>query len=311
LTGDPVGGSWRFIANPTSCPATPATITATGTTYGADGSNASTGAPVPAKSVDYPVTNCSNTSFKPAIASEFFQADPLDGSTYDFNDPGASVATVGSNLATNDSLNYTRMGRYGFGTSVFNAYTGRRIKNVWIQLPDSSGFYYDPSFGSASQKCTGTGVTATSVWQAVCPASGIAQVGSISIASPLFSEPLVGKVSLITKTVPYLGIDVNPAIPGNPAGVTLRFLVIPNYEGPTNRTVFRLSYLPDLPLSFDLDLSGATARAGGLLSSLIFGTVDEGDPTCVPTSSVRAEFTSSNSEATPSIRSQDTTLGPC
>lgn len=298
LTGDPAGGSWRFIANPTTCPAAAAQLVVSGTTYGTDGSNLSSGSAIPASSVNYPVTACATTTFKPTIASEFFQTDPLDGSTYDPSNPSASLRGLTSSFSTRDSLEGTRTGDFGFIASVFTPWSGRRLKDAQIALPISGGVSYGPVLGTGAQRCTGTGVSATALWAGACPTNGIAQVGSFSISSPLWPEPLVGKLSVVSKApIPWFGIDINPSIPGNPPGVTLRFLIVHNYEGTPGRTTFRLANLPDLPMYFDLDFSGLEARAGGLLSSLIFNAMDEGDQYCVSADSVRAEFTSVANDA--------------
>jgi hypothetical protein len=329
LLADPPGGTYPLLTNPTSCPATPAQFVGTGGTYGTDGLDTSNGPAAPPVNVNYPVTGCSALPFQPQISQEFYAWDPIDGSGADYTAP--NVQNVGSTLFANDSMNFTRLGEFGVKANVTLAEGSRMIKDISSYQPAGVGANL-PAFGSSAQKCTGTGVTSTAIWPGSCPASGIAEVGYMTITTPLLDQPLVGRVKGITKTpIPWLGIEIAKNATwgaNNPQGVTLRFLGTTNLEDPPNcsataaphctgpgHVVVRFNGLPDVPLtSAVLDMGGSQARLGGTLSSLLLTTPDEGDPDCITNDAAITTFTPQGSTpggADDVTRQQDTTLTQC
>ncbi|MBI2690793.1 MAG: hypothetical protein HYX29_02425, partial [Solirubrobacterales bacterium] len=185
LQGDPPGGTYPLLTNPTSCPGTPVNFSGIGTTYGTDGLDTSSGPAVPQVLVPYPVTGCASLPFQPQINMEYFGWDPIDGSTADYSAP--VVQSVGSALYSNDSLNFTRLGEFGVEAAMTLPSGSKMIKDITSYQPAGVGANL-PAFGSAAQKCTGTGVTATAIWPGTCPASGIAEVGYMTITTPLLDQ---------------------------------------------------------------------------------------------------------------------------
>lgn len=329
LQGDPPGGSYPLLTNPTSCPATPAQFQGVGATYGADGLDASNGPAVPQVNVNYPVTGCSSLPFNPQINEEFFAWDPVDGSAADYTAP--VVQSVGSTLFSNDSATNTRLGEFGVKADMTLPAGSKMIKDITSFLPAGIGANL-PAFGSAAAKCTGSGVTTTVIWPGTCPASGIAEIGYMTINTPLLDHPLVGRVKAIGKTpIPWLGIDIQKNATwgvNNPTGVSLRLLGFTNLEDPAGcsataaphctgagHVVVRFTGLPDVPLSSaTLDMSGADARPLGTLSPLLLISPDQGDPDCITNDAAITTFTPQGS--TPGspddvTRQQNTTLTQC
>ena len=330
LQGDPAGGSHPLLTNPTSCPATPATFVGSGVTYGTDGLDSSSGPAFPSVTVPYPVTGCNTLPFNPTINQDFYAWDPIDGSAAD---PAAPVVqNIGSSLFTNDAIGGTRLAEFGVDTQVSLSAGSKAIQDIAAYEPAGLGVNL-PAFGSSAQKCSGSGASPITVWTGGgCPASGVAEIGYMTIDTPLLDEPLVGRVKALGKTpIPWLGVEIaHNATWGatNPVGVTLRFTGQTNLEDPpgctpagiphcTDSGHIKVSFtgLPDVPLtSAELDLSGQEARPLGLLSSLLLIGPDEGDPACVENDGVTTFFTPQGSTpggADDVVRIQDTTISDC
>jgi hypothetical protein len=332
LQGDPAGGTYPLLTNPTTCPDTPAQFTGSGTTYGTDGDDGSDGPPVADVAVEYPVSDCASLEFDPQLTQEFFMPDPVDGSTYDANDPAPSLANVGSALTSN------RTGyRKGQAGTLANldlgapSQTARRagVASTVVYMPTSIGANL-PAFGDQQvDACPGGAADYTTIFDpSACPAS--AKIGTIAIDTPLLADPLIGNVYAINKTpIPWIGIDINPLTgPNNPAGVSMRLTGLTNttpYPGCSttgapwcgNRVQITLSHLPDVPMTHvKLDMSGRTARppapsTGNPLPSLPLITADGGDAGCKPDDQIISEITPGAIELSQLTRTQDTTMSYC
>ena len=306
LQGDPAGGTYPLITNPTSCPATPAAFVGSGTTYGADGLDSSSGPAIPPVTVPYPVTGCGSLPFAPTLVQDFYAWDPIDGSAAD---PAAPVVqNIGSALFSNDVDNGTRLAEFGTLATSTLAEGSKMIKDIVNYQPASLGANLS-AFGSAAQKCTGAGASPTTIWTGACPVSGIAEIGYMTIDTPLLEDPLVGRIKAINKTpIPWLGIEIaRNATWGatNPIGVTLRLTGVTDLQDPPNCTPtgvphctdaghikITFSGLPDVPLTGAvLDLSGEEARPLGTLSPLLIIGPDQGDPGCIPNDAAQTAFT--------------------
>ncbi|MGH2958283.1 MAG: hypothetical protein ACRDKE_01655 [Solirubrobacterales bacterium] len=337
LQGDPAGGTYPLLTNPTTCPATPAQFKGAGTTYADPNDDGSEGPPVPDVYIDYPVTGCSTLEFDPQVNQEFFMPSPIDGSTYDPTNPGPSLASVGSALTSNRP-GYRKGQAGSVATLSMGApsETARRasIKDTVVYMPTSIGANL-PAFGDASDMCPGGAADESSIFDpSVCPA--IALVGTIAIDTPLLEDDLIGNVYAINKTpIPWIGIDINPMVtPTNPVGLTLRLTGITdtaNYpscsttEAPWcgNRVKITLANLPDVPMNgVALDLSGRTARpvreftndggpAGESLPTLPLITADAGDTGCRANDQIISEFNAASPEVANDTVVQDTTMSFC
>ncbi|MGH2958282.1 MAG: hypothetical protein ACRDKE_01650, partial [Solirubrobacterales bacterium] len=331
LEGNPAGGTYPLLTNPTTCPDPVAQFSGEGTTYGADGDDGSDGPAVAPITVDYPITDCDTLEFDPQINQEFFMPDPVDGSTYDPTNPGPSLTSVGSALTSNRA-GY-RKGQAGtVATLDMGALseTARRaaIRNTEVYLPTSVGANL-PAFGGVPDMCPGGSADEVSVFDpSACPA--IAKVGKISIQTPLLDDPLIGDVYAINKTpIPWIGIDINPGVAStNPVGVTIRLTGITKTDPLPGcnaaaapwcgtRVVIQLSNLPDVPMTnVVLDMSGREARPtrdsdGSSLATLPLITADGGDTGCRPNDQIISNFSAGALEVAPVQRAQDTTMSYC
>ncbi|MBJ7459330.1 MAG: hypothetical protein JHD02_09105, partial [Thermoleophilaceae bacterium] len=337
LQGDPAGGTFPLLTNPTTCPETPAQFRGVGTTYADPNDDASEGPAIPEVSVDYPVTGCSTLEFDPQVNQEFYMPTPIDGSTYDPTDPAPHLVNVGSSLTSNRP-GY-RKGQAGsvatlsMGTP---SETARRaaIQNTVVYMPTSVGANL-PAFGDTADMCPGSAADASSVFDpSSCPA--IALVGTIAIDTPLLEDDLIGNVYGINKTpIPWIGIDINPDVaPTNPVGLTLRLTGVTDTASyPScnvsaapwcgNRVKITLANLPDVPMNgVVIDLSGRTARpvrtvanpagaAGDSLATLPLITADGGDTGCRPSDQIISEFSAGAPEVADDVVTQDTTTSFC
>ena len=149
----------------------------------------------------------------------------------------------------------------------------------------------------------------TTIWTGACPVSGIAEIGYMTIDTPLLDDPLVGRIKAIGKTpIPWFGIEIaRNATWGanNPIGVTLRLTGQTDLQDPPSCTPtgiphctdaghIKISFsgLPDVPLTNAvLDLSGTQARPLGTFSPLLIIGPDQGDPACIPNDAAVTTFT--------------------
>jgi hypothetical protein len=173
-----------LLTNPSSCPVSPAQVTAvfnSATTLGVGN--------VPSTPVPYPVTGCANVQFNPTITLT----------------PSSVAAGTTSGLTSEVTL------------PADNA----TLKQVTVALPHFGANF--PSFGDAADQCPSSSwPTVSSVFDpSNCPAQ--AKVGTVTLTTPLLPSQVHGYVYLINKSpLPFLGIDINPSIPGNTEQVTLR-----------------------------------------------------------------------------------------
>lgn len=239
-----------FLTNPSSCPTSPAQATgkfSTSTTY-VDGA-ATSAAPI-----DYPVTGCDNVSFDPAISYSI--ANPTAGGT--------------TGLTTDISV--------PFGSAT--------LSQINVAFPSSFGANY-PAFGSMStapdrdmcESGTAPNNSTFNPTPADCPES--AKIGSVALTTPLIDGTINGDVYLIEKIpLPWLGIDINPSISGNPKGITLRMVgttLLPfldpacddNLIFCQSRITASFANIPDAPVSdIELDLNKPDRQKNNGLGTL-------------------------------------------
>lgn len=151
-----------------------------------------------------------------------------------------------------------------------------------------------PSFGVPADQCPAAAApTPESVFDpTVCPSQAI--VGSMTINTPLLTDPLEGTVYLIEKSpIPWLGVAFEQdGISVRLTGVTSTPKVNPACNpvftpgGCPTRISILFNNVPDVPVSsIFLDLNGPD-RAGtnGTLSGKILQVVSPTDSSCVPSS---------------------------
>ncbi|MBJ7355206.1 MAG: hypothetical protein JHC98_10320 [Thermoleophilaceae bacterium] len=324
LLGDPPGGTFPLITNPTTC--TAHSFEGDGTTWSSDGQGGD-GPAVPHVSVDYPVTDCGTLEFNPVLNQEFFMPDPIDGSTYDPLDPSTNVSSVGTALESN--LSGFRKGSAGTIATLTNgefSTTARRaaMRETTVLQPQGTGATFAALSGPGST-CPGGAASATGLFD-VGQCSPGAQVGTISISTPLLEQPLEGTVWFINNTpLPWLGIYISPDTgANNPAGVYLNLTArtdldcaadAPQCSDATYKRVkITLENLPDVPMdSATLDLSGRTPRSldnnGAPIETLVLAMPDAGSTACRPSDNIYSTMLSGSGATTSAAL--PTTMGHC
>lgn len=325
LDGDPEGGIYPLITNPTTCDAH--SFEGEGGTWSADGQGGD-GPDVPAVSVDYPVDECEGLNFDPQFEQSYTATDPISGIGVDWSDP--SIENVGTSLES--KLVGFRSGIAGTVATVdlgepYDA-TERRaaMRNMTVIQSHGMGANYDAFAGDDGQ-CPGDASSTTGIFTIdQCPAA--ARVGSVQINTPLLHHPLVGDVYLIRNNpLPWLGIHIDDTTNPdgtNPFGVELNFTLLTDLncvdlEGEActaslKRVLVFANNLPDVPMdSIVLDLSGTTARAatsgGDYLQTLILATPGVNTGSCIPTDAVYATIISGSGSS--AARQQPVSMGHC
>ncbi|MBJ7355204.1 MAG: hypothetical protein JHC98_10310 [Thermoleophilaceae bacterium] len=324
LLGDPPGGTYPLITNPTTCD--DHYFVGTGTTWSEDGFGGD-GPAIPEVFVPYPVTDCDTLEFNPQLSQDFFMTDPPNGSTYDPLDPGSSVVNVGQALRTN--LAGFRFGVAGTVATLTNgtpSTTARRaaVRETKVLQPQGTGANFAALAGNGAT-CPGSSASPTGIFD-VTQCSPGAQVGTVSIATPLLESPLVGSVWLISNTpLPWLGVYVSPDTDANnPAGVYLSLTArtdlncadtAPQCTDATyKRVTITLENLPDVPVdSVTLDLSGRTARAlnndGEASPGLLVAMPDQGSASCLASDHIYSTMVSGGGVVANGL--QPTTMSGC
>ena len=152
--------------------------------------------------VDYLIDNCESVLYEPTL--DVSLSNPVAGASTGFP-PSMSVPD-------------------GHGT----------LRSLQVRLPSYVALNF-PSFGVASDMCSGnddgsgaannespegTFPAYYSFDSSTCPPQS--RVGTATLTTPLLDQPLTAYVYLIDKApVPWLGLEVDPSIPGNPQGVKL------------------------------------------------------------------------------------------
>lgn len=271
-----------LLTNPSVCGSY--AVTADATPYGGGSSQE--------LSDDYDVTNCDDAQFNPSISNAFSDAII----------PAASTEGVISTVSLPETPGQP------FESSSFDS--------VFVRMPPSIGANY-PSFGAPGDKCSGASATAMagSVWfsPANCSATGVsgrpqAKIGELTLETPMLPTPIKGNVYFVNKVpLPWLGVDVNDSIPGNPKGINFAFAGVtglgqidPQCDALTNTSGFcqdavtiQFFGLPDAPASkivLNLDMGDRTKPGGGTLSGQPLQMGDS-DNTCQPEAELLAEFT--------------------
>ena len=200
--------------------------------------------------VDYIVDNCASIPFAPAL--DVSLSNPVAGSSTGLS-ASMSVPTGHSTL-----------------------------RALQVRLPSYVALNF-PSFGVSSDMCSGSddGSGSANNWSpegtfpsyysfdsSTCPPQS--RVGTATLVTPLLDQPLTAYVYLIDKTpVPWLGLEVDPSIPGNPQGVKIGIVGFNStpQEDPGCTSGCQLvvqstfSSLPDVPLtSVDLEIGGIADR---------------------------------------------------
>ncbi len=171
------------------------------------------------------------------------------------------------------------------------------LRQVKVKMPSMLSVNY-PSFGVSADQCpassVGSGSPVSNFSPASCPAQ--AKVGTVSIETPLLADPVHGDVYLIEKSpIPWLGIDVNPSIAGNPKGVTMRMFGVTSTQNSNpgcgvvevcepQVVVTFAANLPDAPVKkISMTIDGPNrAGVGGPLSGKILKVADATDAVCEP-----------------------------
>lgn len=194
----------------------------------------------------------------------------------------------------------------GFSTSITFPEGSASTSQIRVRLPGIGP--NNASFGEAEDRCPSDSAVVDSgviyFDPSSCPA--VARVGTVTIETPLVTGSVTGDVYLIDRNpIPWLGIDVNPYIPGNPAGVYLR---LAGETGTPDRDAscvsgcekvvsVLFSSIPDAPVtSIYLEVNGPD-RAGSMatLSGKILSIASASN--CQPQDEALADFWS-NSDTT-------------
>jgi hypothetical protein len=228
----------------------------------------------------YTVTGCNTVKFAPSTFN------------FGFTDPSAGTET-------------------GLTSTISFPPNHAAINAITVKLPPFVSLNF-PSFGLASDQCpagtaSGNPLTFNPNAGGGCPPQ--AKVGTATISTPLLDAPVVGNVYLINSgAVPRLGIDVNPSLGANPAGVTIRLVgtnVVDRVDPNCNSTeitcvqqvIVRFQNLPDTPVSSIQLTLNESNRAGSGLSGKILNVATAGDPACQPLDDVTATFSSKSAGA--------------
>ena len=208
------------------------------------------GSVTPEITADYLVDNCANIPFEPTL--DMSLTNPVAGESTGL----AATVSVPAGHST--------------------------IRSLQVRLPSFTALNF-PSFGVASDMCSGADDGSGAAYDvsppgslpsyyafdsATCPPQS--QVGTATLTTPLLDQPVTGYVYLIDKApVPWLGIEVNPGIPGNPQGVNIGLVGFNStpQEDPGCVSACQLvvqstfTSVPDVPVtSVALNLGGITGR---------------------------------------------------
>ena len=279
-----------LLTNPSVCGTTQ--IAAEATPYG--------GGPAVQFSDDYVVDGCDTTNFDPTV-------------TYEFSEEPVPTDT-----------------EIGLKTSIeFPSNPGQPVSNssidtVSVVMPRGFGANF-PAYGGASDKCQGGSASLIGgvgyFSPANCSGTGTAgvpeaKIGTVSIVTPMLPDPVSGNVYLINKTpLPWLGIDVNDSIAGNPkgikfalAGVTNLTEADPNCVSSCEKLITaKFAGVPDTPTTkIDIDLDkpdrpNPPSPSATLSSKILVGPPS--DETCQPVGEASTDLTSGSGSVVGRIQS--------
>ena len=199
----------------------------------------------------------------------------------------------------------------GFTTQVDVEEGSASMSALTVKLPAAIGLHYN-SFGVSSDRCGLLPDPDEQVFDpSLCPPNGQSKIGEVTLTTPLLDGPVTGDVHLVDKTPnPWIGIDVNPNISGNPAGVTIRLMGTtsvpqrdPTCNSPVNNgsnpcqanVVVNFSNLPDAPLTSVTLVANGPSRTGDMATLSGETLAITNGSSCQPFDEVLADFTSHSS----------------
>lgn len=189
----------------------------------------------------------------------------------------------------------------GFTATIDMPGDSASMSGITVKLPAAFGLNF-PSFGDSTDMCDDAAAPdGDSIFDpSYCPAQ--AKIGFVTLSTPLLNGDVTGDVYLINKTPnPWIGIDVNPNIGGNPVGVTLRLLGITSVPQrdlscsvPPCQANVRVDFVnvPDAPVSSVYMEANGPTRTGnfGPLSGETLTIAS--NSVCQPNDEALADFTS-------------------
>lgn len=196
----------------------------------------------------------------------------------------------------------------GFTTQIDIEEGSASLSALTVKLPAAIGLHYN-SFGVSADRCGLLPDPDEQVFDpSLCPPNGQSKIGEVTLVTPLLDDPVTGDVHLVDKSPnPWIGIDVNPNIAGNPAGVTLRLMgttAVPQRDTTCNSTVnngsnpcqgnvlVNFSNIPDAPVTSVSLVANGPSRNGDMASLSGETLAITNGSSCQPFDEVLADFTS-------------------
>lgn len=245
------------------------------------------GLEAPAFSVPFQATGCETVPFGPALTQTI--ADPVAGHI--------SGVTADLTMPTDNS-----------------AISTLQVDEPRVIKPNF------PSFGEPDDQCPASSVSVDGLFdEASCPVQ--AKVGTMTLTTPLLTDPLEGEVYLIEQSpIPWLGVVFDaPGIHVTLVGVTSTPKVNPACNpittpgGCPTRISIRFEGVPDVQISsLNMDLNGPD-RQGVLntLSGKILQLASPSDPGCKASNVASAKFASHSDPFTELTTSQTISVSGC